>query len=332
MAKVKKIRLKEQDCLTDPEANSLAAKELEDSSFRILVQEDTDVIKPGGGILLKYRKDVLPETACKKARPALRKAANISYNRGYAAGEVELEGDKFSNIKQGEFISDGSRYWPIKPDGTLSNTSYAKGVESGVIGFYDKYPRIPYCRLTAFNLHHPEKFQAALPMIKAIDEVFKSEMPKRYSNQLELVRRTSSDFVISETSFTTITINRNWRTRVHKDEGDLREGFGVMSALTTGGKGYKGMYLCFPKYKVAVDMRTRGVCLADVHEWHGNTPFYGTWGAFERISLVCYYREGMKDCGSAERERERADQHSMENIKRRSSTGVDKQIPSFEGL
>jgi hypothetical protein len=84
----------------------------------------------------------------------------------------------------------------------------------------------------------------------------------------------------------------------------LREGFGVLTVLHAGT--YTGGHLVFPKYRVAVDLRTGGVLLADVHEAHGNTPLIGTPGSFVRLSLVCYYRAGMRACGSASEENARA--------------------------
>jgi hypothetical protein len=35
-------------------------------------------------------------------------------------------------------------------------------------------------------------------------------------------------------------------------------------------------------------MRDRDVLLADVHEWHGNTPLLGVPGGYQRISTVFY--------------------------------------------
>ena len=101
-----------------------------------------------------------------------------------------------------------------------------------------------------------------------------------------------------------MTVNRNFQTAVHQDQGDLKQGFGVMSCLRRGR--FDGCYFVFPKYRVALDMRTGCVLCGDVHEWHGNTPMRGNHGMFERVSLVFYYREKMKRCGSAEEELEHA--------------------------
>jgi hypothetical protein len=97
-----------------------------------------------------------------------------------------------------------------------------------------------------------------------------------------------------------VTVNRNFQTAVHKDAGDLHAGFGVMSCLRNDK--YDGGYLCFPEYRVAVNYGSGSLCLADVHEWHGNTPLKNLRIGYERITLVFYYREHMINCRSAKEE------------------------------
>lgn len=317
--KLKTIRLKKQ--LSDEEVDDLAGTFLDDSRYDVLISgENVDIYTPEGEPLIKFRSKVLPKGECEAAYQALRQVNFGSANRGTAGGRVE-------GIKDGDVLRRGPkevgrgsvfkpkgqsqlRMHPLKKDGTLSNTEYAaiyasgNQIPSGIIGYFDRYPRIPYCRMTAFSLDHPEAFLAALPFIRSIDKTFAKEMPERYVAQMEMIQKTSQDFVINRTVFTTLTVNRNWQTAVHKDAGDLREGFGVMSALRSGK--YKGGYLVFPKYRVAVDMSTGDVCLADVHQWHGNTKILGHEGAYERISVVCYYRAKMVHCLSASEEERRA--------------------------
>jgi hypothetical protein len=60
----------------------------------------------------------------------------------------------------------------------------------------------------------------------------------------------------------------------------------------------------FPEFRVAVDLRDRDVILFDAHQWHGNIPLQLVSPDAERISLVCYYREKMRDCGTATQEAE----------------------------
>lgn len=289
--------------MPDQQADALAGTLLDSSSYDILVSgEDVDVFKPDGTPLIKFRTGVLPRAVCQPAYTVLRNAASEHGNRGLAAGVIRDEGD----LEGYRHIGTRSRvrYRPKKQDGTLSNTNYAKPVASGIVGYFDRNPRFPYCRTTAFNLEdNGERFAKAMPFIRAVNGVFAREAPERYATQLAIVQQTSADFVIHGTAFTTITVNRNWQTAVHQDAGDYRPGFGVMSVLQAGH--YDGCFLCWPQFRVAADMRTGDVCLADVHEWHGNTPLIGR-GRFERISCVFYYRARMIECGTAAEELDRA--------------------------
>lgn len=272
---------------------------MDDSAYTRLIQdEDTKVLKPNGEPLLVFRRKVLSAKNCLAGYEALKDAAKITMTRGYAAGEID-------ELHRGNAVVEDNklRWHPILADGTVSKTNYTKPVESGIVGFYPRFARTPYCRMTAFNMKTPEKFLAALPLIREIDKVFAKEVPDRYAAQMKLIKKTSKDFAIPGTAFTTITVNRNFQTAVHLDKGDLKEGFGVLTALRAGK--FKGCYLCFPRFRVAVDMQTCDLLLADVHEYHGNTPLIGIAGAYERISLVLYYRSGMDDCGTAEQELKR---------------------------
>lgn len=309
---MKEIYIKEEDCLSDQETESLKGTFLTNKHYNILAKnEDTIAYKPNGEILLIYKKNVLSDGVCKNAWPSLRKAAVMSQNRGIAAGILsdnpELRhGNRVKKAAPG-FISK-MRARPLKQDGTVSNTNYAQQVESGIIGYFDRNARFPYCRQTAFLIKDADKWENVLPFIRSVDAVFKKNCPERYNIQKAKIEETSDDFVINGTAFTTITVNKNWQTAVHQDKGDLREGFGVLSALCAGN--FKGCYFCYPKYKVAVDLRTRDVVLADVHEWHGNTPIIGLEidgkKHYERISCVFYMRANMVYCGTAKDEEERA--------------------------
>jgi hypothetical protein len=225
---------------------------------------------------------------------------------GERKGEVVAAGAAAAQLRGSTYV-DGR---PVKKDGTVSKTvrMYDAGVRdqsSGIIGSFDRYARTPYCRLTAFNLDEKKSpMTRVVPFIQAVDAVFGALLPDRYGNQRVWVDRTETDWIIPGTAFTTVTVNKNYRTAVHKDAGDLKEGFGVMSVLEAGI--YTGGYLCFPKYRVAVDMRTTDVCCADVHSWHGNMPFVGKKGRYERVSCVFYYRAQMFKCLSHRGELERA--------------------------
>lgn len=286
---IKEIHLEWE--MPEEEAEELAGTFLDENSYDILIEEDCNVYKPNGDLLLAYRKDVIPLKYCTDALESLRQAAVPTENRGLAGGRDPDSG------KAGH-----PRY---KLDGTISNTRMAHNtVRSGIVGFFDRYTRIPYCRTTAYNMNFPERFENCKPFFQEINKVFKEAVPQRWQNQQEVIGKTHPEWVIHGTVFTTITVNKNFQTAVHKDAGDLKEGFGVMTALKAGK--FAGGYTVFPTFRVACNMDTRGVLLADVHEWHGNTKMRGIPNRFERLSMVFYYRGNMWKCGSSEHELERA--------------------------
>ena len=184
----------------------------------------------------------------------------------------------------------------------VSGTNYANPVFSGVGGFYDRYPRIPFCRATSYTANNKEKFEKSIDFIEGISDWFKELIPTRWEAQKNAIDMISEDYHIGKSVYSTITINKNFRTACHRDAGDLTEGFGNLAALAPpGSKGWKGGYLCFPEYRVAVNVRPGDVLLMDVHSIHGNTPISAIEGESvpERISIVCYFRENMLNCGDS---------------------------------
>jgi hypothetical protein len=263
------------DSLTDRYTATLRAKFVGRESYDLLISEaDADVYKPDGTLLLSYRRGAIPADFCAAALPALRRAARLTLNRGDAAG--------------------GDRQPQWKKDGTLSRTTYAAPVSSGIIGYFDRTARQPYCRTTTFTRRDRIGWRSILPFVRAVNAVYERECPERFRAQLAVARRTPRERVIPGTVFTTATVNRNFPTAVHKDKGDLPEGFGVMSVIRRGE--YTGGELVFPKFRVAVDLKDRDVLLADVHEYHGNTRIDYDSPDAERISTVLYFRTGMQFC------------------------------------
>lgn len=173
-----------------------------------------------------------------------------------------------------------------------------RGYASNVTGYYDA----PSCRKTHFTGFHSAAWLQCQPFISACNSVFQRNLRGRYSVQRKLAIRTARDWVIGKTAFTTMTVNlwnenSDARTPVHTESGDLQEGFGVISVISSGT--YTGGYLIFPAYQVAVDMRTTDVLLCDVHEHHANAPIVGEPG-WERIACVLYYRTEMQKCRKGE--------------------------------
>ena len=180
----------------------------------------------------------------------------------------------------------------------VSVTSYANPVHSSVAGFYDSYPRFPFARAVAYNRDNPEQFALSFPFLQSLSRAFQKELPKRWSNQKAACDRTAPEFIIPGTVFSTITVNKTFRTSCHLDAGDLESGFSNLSVLTDGEHDYTGGYLVLPEYRTAINIRPGDLLLIANHNViHGNTPIDG-----HRISIVAYYREGLLKAGTYEYE------------------------------
>jgi hypothetical protein len=181
-----------------------------------------------------------------------------------------------------------------------STTNYAKSVFSGVAGWYDRYPRIPYGRATSYTEKQPELFKLAYPFLQSLNRGFKELLPWRWNNQKVAADKLDPRFLVPKTVFTTITVNKTFRTACHRDAGDLESGLSNLLVLGTGE--YTGGYLVFPEYRIAVNVRPGDLLLVNNHEIiHGNTPIVlnnPDNPSCERISVVCYFREKMLELQS----------------------------------
>ena len=290
--------------LTDEQIRQLHGNFLDESYLKYpVINSDTIVKDENGETLLVFLKNVIPQNIAFEAYKSFRKATYLSNNRGQAAGPLPPElkmGDKIDGLTVGKI--QGNRFYPLKKDGTLSNSPKAKAVYSSIVGYADRYSRIPYCRTTEFTRKYFDEYKKTLPYVKFIGDLFARYIPERYEAQKKAWDQTHVDFKIPQTPFTTITVNKNFRTACHYDAGDLKEGFGNLGVLQAGD--YKGAYTILPKYGIGVDVRSCDVAFFDVHELHGNTQAISKT-PYERISIICYYRKKMVECGTAMEELER---------------------------
>jgi hypothetical protein len=181
-------------------------------------------------------------------------------------------------------------------------TTYANSVNSGIAGWFDRYPRIPYGRATSYTRDKFDKFQMSFPFLQSLSRGFKELMPWRYGNQMEAAKKLDQGFLVPGTPFTTITVNKTFRTACHFDAGDLNSGLSNLLTLSNNGN-YSGCYLVAPEYRVAVNVRPGDLLLINNHEvMHGNTEIVCHDDVAERISLVCYFREKMLELGSKQYE------------------------------
>ena len=259
--------------MTEQAAEALKGKFLDDTYYDEVITEDCDAYDVNGKLLFRFRKNAIPFDILKLGYESFKDSIQLTDGRGTAAG---------GNHKR------------VRKDGTVSNISIANIVYSGNVGYMDKGAMIHYCRRTAFARDYFEKFKKGIPFVQFVDNLYSELCPEHYAKQIKIARGTNRNYRIGDTSFTTVTVNRNFQTAVHKDAGDYPEGFGNLCVYRQGQ--YKGSYFCLPEYRVAVDLHSTDILFADVHRWHGNTPFHDCSEDYLRIAFVMYYREYMYLC------------------------------------
>lgn len=267
--------------LTEAEAERLQKQFIDESRIDTLINYDCDVFDVDGNLLLKFRKNVIPLDILKLGVDSFKDSIERTDGRGSASG---------------------SSHKRILKDGTVSNITIGNHVESGNVGYMDRNAMVHYCRLTSFARDHFEQFQAGIPFVQYVDTLYNQLCPEHYDRQRAIADATNRNYVIPGTSFTTVTVNKNFQTAVHKDSGDFMHGFGNLCCYREGH--YEGCYFCLPEYGIGIDLHNCDMLFVDVHKWHGNTPFRNADPDFLRISFVMYYRENMIDCKQPSQELE----------------------------
>lgn len=190
-------------------------------------------------------------------------------------------------------------------DKLISKTTYANVVNSGIAGWYDRYPRIPFGRPTTYTRDNLEKFCKSYPFLQSLSQGFKDMLPWRYNNQKCAAESIDSRFVVPKTPFTTITVNKNFRTAAHYDPANMEDGFANLCVISNNDK-FEGCYLVFPEIGYAVNVRPRDLLLVNNQAGlHGNTELTLNDPEAERISIIAFFHEGMLTLGSYDYENTR---------------------------
>jgi hypothetical protein len=274
--------------VADAEVESLIGKVLTEEHYDLLLTGPSFIRKPNNQPLVVFLPGALK---ARTADPEVYRVLHglkgyVTKNRGPASGTKRV------NRAEGRIRTE------------------AKPVPSALIGAVDPMGATRYCRLTAWTGSHLPQWETLHPMLRQIADLMALYVPDRYKVQTEAARRTDPAWVIDGTPFTTVTVNNTYPTGVHRDAGDLAEGFSTLAVTRRGG--YTGGQLVFPQYRVAADLHDGDLLLMDAHELHGNVAITCACGSkrsvacdtcgAERISLVSYFRTRMQSCGSPDEE------------------------------
>jgi hypothetical protein len=182
--------------------------------------------------------------------------------------------------------------------GNISKRTYGNRVKSSVIGNSGRDANNPWARRVDWNESFPHDYERVIPILQRIDRAFKLALPERYAIQKEYTDRIHPGFRIADTVFTTVTVNANFRTALHRDEGNLRQGFSNLLVLCNG-KRYTGGHFILPEFGVEFALKPKDLLFVQNDEYlHSNTPIIHKDAGATRMSLVCYVRESFLFCGT----------------------------------
>jgi Oxygenase domain of the 2OGFeDO superfamily len=255
------------------EASNLNGKYVKDSWISLKIDHDADVFTSDGKLLLRFRKNVLSNENVQSAYDSM-----IGFARNTTGARGATSGSKVKDVRTNKRIA--SNILGYFDQWTLLQKHMFKSLE--------RKPKYPV-RVTRFTADFSSQWEMVIPLIREIDQLYKRLVPSCYKVQLEKAKETA--FRIGDTTFSTVTINLNLVTAIHKDQGNLQGSFGNLVVISKGE--YTGGYTCFPEYGVGVDVRSGDFLAMDVHQYHGNTPIQKKTKDAERLSMVCYMRHNL---------------------------------------
>lgn len=260
-----------QKDMSDEKAEQLLSQKIK--KFKTIIDHPADVYTEDGEMLLRFRKNVLSQKHVQDAYDNM-----ISFAKHKTATRGIASGSKVKDVATNDKVMSNVM-------GYFDNLSIQDKVMFKTLKIKPQYN----VRITHFTRNYPEKWKKIIPLIEDIDRMYKKLAPRQYHLQKKKADETA--FTIGKTCFSTITTNLNLQTACHRDSGNMK---GTMGNLVVIQKGdYEGGYTGFPQYGIGVDVRSGDFLLMDIHRIHCNTPIKLLSNKAERLSIVCYLREGV---------------------------------------
>lgn len=232
--------------------------------------ESTVMYYPNGDVMALFLKGDIFKSS-RKALPALLPES--------------IRNVAFDGLSQIEF-SDTGFHEPRRPE-TKGAIDWNPDAKELVFGYTDS-GSIELTNATKDQIEHYEK---VLPLIRLMNAIYARILPKEYvaAGRHKTARPPfhpagHAEFRAAGTTFTTVTVNRNLPTALHKDE---RNHPGLIAMTTVAAPGTHGGELCFPQYALKVPVKPGDLLIAATsREWHCNlSPVAGL-----KFSVVCYKR------------------------------------------
>ena len=241
--------------------------------------KDTAIFKPGASLyddvpLAYVVCDAYPDT---KVIDCLKTIEETTSMRANASGPILEEDMKAKGITEYRLRTPNS-YQVKTKKGEWGMIAYANEIHSVMAGW--KRGRFSGAiEASGWTKDNPDKFEILKDIPLYNEKAFEKVDPKRYESQ-KIFAETSVSTEHRVGIVTTLSMNRysdlglgSKGMSVHVDSGDTEAGMTTMCHFRDGE--YEGAYLCFPRYKIAIDAPDNSVIIADSLELHGVTPIKG---------------------------------------------------------
>jgi len=268
-------RLQVQEIMTEADAIALEGTFARPSHVKQFINTSTCVANEQGSFLCSLQKGALLQSMQDTVKTNFAKVTRHRGSRRKIA----------ANDKQAKIVLAG--YYDRRDPHTTRIVTSSLKKRPNKLGMF-------VCRETVYTRDFPLEWNSLLPVLRHLDQCHASADATGYRNQKQFLKKSVlSNFCIPETIYTTLSVNYSVQTRLHRDKGDYADGSVLLSV---SGDGFEGGELCFPRYGIALQVRPGDVIVMDAHQVHGNLPIQLTHEHGQRIALVAYAREGMRNC------------------------------------
>ena len=287
---VKRIILKEE--ISDIVLGKMKGQFFDDTGYTEL-NEDCDVEDENGNFICKIRKNVFTSDIIDNYDNVF---FPLNDNRGMSSGAIDEELIK-KKYKDGKYVKKGKyKYTRINKNNTESKFTLSNPVRSNIVGYFDyinyktvkgEEKRVGYRNIKITSNTNERSLDTLKPLTKGVDDLYKEIMPiQYYETKKKLQDLGYQEFLYGDCLTSTITINTDFRTGLHKDANNYAK-YGMMVVLNNGEEHFKGGELLFPRYKAKCCL-TNGdfIMFANGDAYHTNNEIVGG----NRWSFVFYIR------------------------------------------
>ena len=253
--------------------------------------EDVAIYKPGAtlmeeGVPLAYVVcNAYPDNTILNC---LKTIEETTVMRANASGPILEEDMKAKGITEYKLRTPNSYHTKTK-SGKWGMVAYANEIHSVMAG-WKKGRFTGGIEMSGWTKDNPEKWEIIKDISKYDEAAFKKVDPKRFLAQKHFAEthisknhRVGIMTTLSMNRYSDLGLGSHKGMSVHVDSGDTEAGMTTMCHFRVGV--YKGAYLTFPRYKIAIDAPHNSVIIADSLELHGVTSISGKG---TRYSCVAY--------------------------------------------